>query len=154
VSQSSSAPSARPEAHVVQAVLAITGAALAVCLCMAALGVTGRLDEAIASLLSPARPTGGFRDVSLSWLWAGAVAGAVLVSSVLLNTPGWWRRWVFWLASLAVTFAWAPVLAFSSFAPSLAIPCLAVLAAGAGSLFYISRHHMPADPSSSPDETR
>jgi hypothetical protein len=154
VSQTPSAPSPRREAHVPQAVLAITCAALAVCLCMAALGVTSRLDEAIAGLVSQARPADGYRNVSLPWLWAGAAAGALFVSSVLLHTPGWWRRWVFWLAGLAVTLAWAPVLAFSSLRPALAIPCLAVLAAGAVSFFYIARHHMPADPSSPPDETR
>jgi hypothetical protein len=154
VSRSSSAPSARPEALVAQAVLAITGVALAVCLCMTALGATARLDQWIANMVSQARPADGFRDVSLPGLWASAALGAMLVSSVLLNTPGWWRRWVFWLASLSVTLAWAPVLAFSSLKPALAIPCLAVLAAGAVSFFYISRHHMPTDLSSSPDETR
>ena len=135
-----------------QAVWAITGAALAVCLCMAALGVTARLDDSIARLVSVARPEEGFRSISLSWIWVGAAAGALLVSSVLLNTPGWWRRWVFWLASLAVSFAWAPVLAFCSLRPDLSIPCLSVFAAGAGSFFYIARHHMPHEPIS--DETR
>jgi cytochrome bd-type quinol oxidase subunit 2 len=154
VSHASPVPSARPEAHMAQAVLAITGVALAVCLCMAALGVTARLDQMIATLVSQARPADGFRDVSLPWLWAGAAVGALLVSSVLLHTPGWWRRWVFWLASLSITLAWAPVLAFSSLRPTLAIPCLAVLVAGAVSFFYIARHHMPTDPSSPPDETR
>lgn len=121
---------------------------------MAALGVTARLDDAISHLMSHVRPAGGFRDVERPWLWAGAAGGALFVSSVLLNTPGWWRRWVLLLTFMAVTLAWAPVLAISSIQPAVAIPCLAVLAAGAGSFFYIVRHHMPTDPSSSPDETR
>jgi hypothetical protein len=102
----------------------------------------------IALFVSQVRPAEGFDSIPQSWIWAGAAAGALLVSSVLLHTPGWWRRWVFWLASMAVTFAWVPVLAFSSLRPDLAIPCLAVLAAGAGSFFYIARHHMPHDPAS------
>jgi hypothetical protein len=146
VSRLSTTTSVRPEAHVVQAVMAITCAALAVCLCMAALGVTPRMDGWIASLVSQARPADGYHNLSLPSVWAGAAAGAVLVSSVLLNTPGWWRRLIFWVASMAVTFAWAPVLALSSLRPDLATPCLAVFAAGVGSIFYIARHHMPNDP--------
>ena len=144
----SSDPTARPVAHVAQAVCAITGASLAVCLCMAALGVTTRADQAIASLLWQARPAHGFQSIPLPWVWAGTVAAAALVSVVIFHTPGWWRRWVFWIAAMAVTLAWAPVLAMSAIQPALAIPCLAVLASGAGTFFYMARHPMPADTTS------
>lgn len=114
---------------------------------MAALGLMKGLNERVVGLVLPARPEDGFRDLPVTWEWLAAGIAAFAVSSVLLHTPDTWRRVIFWVASFAVTFAWAPALALSGFAPDVAIPSVAVFVSGAGSLFYASRHRMPCDES-------
>lgn len=138
-------PEPEPEAHVAQALAAVVCASLAFAASLAALGVTRQIDERVATAFAAIRPEGGFVELSLPLVWAGTGLAALVVTSVLLHTPAQWRRVVFLLASLAVTCAWAPVLALAALCPAIAIPVLAVLAAGAGSWLYTARHPMPTD---------
>jgi hypothetical protein len=135
----------RPEAHAAQALAAVVCASLAFAASMAALGVTRQIDDLMATAFASIRPEGGFVEPSPALVWAGTGLAAIVVTFVLLHTPTQWRRVVFLAASLAVTCAWAPVLALAALRPAIAIPALAVIAAGAGSWLYTARHHMPSD---------
>lgn len=141
------AASTRPAAHVTMALWAITLTSLAVCLCLVALGVMARLDAQLAEWMQRAWMEGAMREIPRSWRWAAAGISASAISAVLLHTPGHWRRCLFWLASMVISLAWAPVLALAAYRPEVAILFVAVLASGAGSVLYAARHQMPCDES-------
>lgn len=138
-----SATAKRPDAHMTVAVLSITLASLALCLCLSAFGVIGSLNEQMLRWMSNAWTGDDLRPLPTEWIWAASATSAFAISSALLHTPGGWRRSTLWIACLAVSFAWAPVLVLAAYQPQIATLLVAVLASGAGSVFYASRHQMP-----------
>lgn len=109
------------------------------------LGVMGRVDRLLVSVL--ARP--GLSEpsdvVAPAMLWACAGALAFLLAAVMLNVPGTWKRLLIWGLTLALTLFWAPVLLLAAHKPEIGVAVVTVLWSGFCAMVYATNHVMPAD---------
>ena len=116
---------------------------------LGALGLTDRVDAAIAGLLCRALhqdAAAGFPKALPTWaLWLATAMLAYGLTLAMLGVPGTWRRLVLWLTTLVLVAAWAPVLGLAAHAPDIAAPLVAALWSGACALVYVHSHSMPCD---------
>ncbi len=131
--------------HIGLAVLAAGGLALALAAGLGFLGLMARLDAALADLFLPKGMTAPPLPLDPLVLWFSAAALSFALPAVILNVPGQWRRAVIWGITLALTFAWGPVLILAAHKPQIGVALVAVLWAGFCAMFYANNHVLPVD---------
>ena len=123
--------------------------ALVLAVGLAVLGLTDKLDLAVAGLLSRTiqpEGTGAFPKVLPAWaLWLATALLTYALAFAMLGVPGRWRRLVLWLTTLSIVMAWGPVLGLAAHAPQIAAPLVAALWSGTCVLVYTHSHRMPCD---------
>ena len=136
-------PALKPEPHPGAAALAIAAMALAVAVVLLLIGVTGKLDTAVAGASSAFGLDGELQKLGGPVTWTWTVLVTVGLCQAMLHAPGNWRRTVLLLSSLILTLSWIPVLALASYAAPVAVPLAALLWGGVGSTIYALRHREP-----------
>ncbi|MEI6653571.1 MAG: hypothetical protein WCP45_02295 [Verrucomicrobiota bacterium] len=135
--------------HVLVTAAFIGSLALVLAAGLHALGLTDRVDAAIAGLLCRTLQqdgAAGFPKALPPWaLWLGTAIIAYGLALTLLGVPGTWRRLVLWLTTLVWVAAWAPVLGLAAHAPEISASLVAALWSGACALVYVHSHRMPCD---------
>jgi hypothetical protein len=133
--------------HVLTTAAFIGSLALVLAAGLAALGLTGQADAAIAGFLSQAlQQDGAFPKALPAWaLWLGTALFAYGLALAMLGVSGTWRRLVLWLSTLGLVAAWAPVLALAAHAPAIAAPWIASAWSGACVLVYARSHRVPCE---------
>ena len=121
--------------------------ALVLAVGLAVLGLTDKMDLAIAGFLGRAiQPEGVFPKVLPAWaLWLATALLTYALAFAMLGVPGRWRRLVLWLTTLGIVVAWGPVLGLAAHSPQIAAPLIAALWSGTCVLVYTHSHRMPCD---------
>ena len=136
---------AREYPHIGLAVLSAGAMALALSAGLQFLGLMGKMDGFLESLLSPNGMASPPNSLSSFALWGGSAMLAFLLPAVILNVPGLWRRLVVWSLTFALTLAWGPVLLLAAYRPEIGVALVAVLWSGFCAFFYSTNHILPAD---------
>lgn len=118
------------------------------------LGLVGRLDKTIASMISPKGMSAPPLALDPLALWLSAAALAFSLPAVIVNVPGSWRRLVVWGGTIALTFAWGPVMILAAYKPQIGVALVSVLWSGFCAMFYTKNHILPVDkPSTAPKKS-
>ena len=136
-------PAHKSEPHPGAAALAIAGMALAVAAVFLLIGVTTKIDEYVAELSADFGLEGELRKLGGVVVWTWTILVTLGLCLALLHTVEGWRRVVLVMSSLLLTISWVPVLALASYAAPVAVPLLAILWGGVGSVTYAIRHRQP-----------
>ncbi len=132
------------EGHVLLPAVVTGTLALALAAGFSVLGIMGRADAAISTvLLSGLGAAAGTLPPAV--IWAASAIGAYGLPLAILGVPGHWRRLLLWATSLMVMAGWGPVLVLLAVRPEISMPLLATFWAGLCAFIYASRHHMAAD---------
>lgn len=136
---------ARDHPHIGLAVLAAGAMALGLAAGLRFLGLIGKIDGVLENVFSPEGIAPPPNALSLIELWGGSALLAFILPAVILNVPGLWRRLVIWGLTLALTFAWVPVLMLAAYKPEIGVALVAVLWSGFCAIFYTTNHVLPVD---------
>ncbi len=136
---------AREHPHIGLAVLSAGAMALALAAGLQFLGLMGKMDGFLESLLAPKGMPSPSNSLSSFALWGGSALLAFLLPAVILNVPGLWRRLVVWSLTFALTLAWGPVLLLAAHRPEIGVALVAVLWSGFCAIFYSTNHILPVD---------
>ncbi len=136
---------ARDHPHIGLAVFSAGVMALALAAGLSFLGLMGKVDGFLESLISPEGMVSPKNFLSPIELWGGSTLLAFVLPAVILNVPGLWRRLVIWSLTLALTFAWGPVLLLAAHKPEIGVALVAALWSGVCAMFYTTNHVLPVD---------
>ena len=138
-----SKPEVKPEPHPGAAALAIAMMALAVAAVLLMVGITEKIDVAVAGMAKGFGLEGELRKLGgpVTWVWTVLMTNGLC--QAMLHAPGNWRRSVLFVSAVLITLAWIPVLSLASYAAPVAVPLAALLWAGVGSEIYAVRHREP-----------
>jgi len=142
-------PSDHP--HIGLAVFSAGVMALALAAGLSFLGLMGKVDGLLESLLAPQGMAAPAKSLGPIALWGGSALLAFLLPAVILNVPGLWRRMVVWSLTFALTLAWGPVLLLAAHKPEIGVALVAVLWSGFCAMFYTTNHVLPVDKPQSKD---
>lgn len=142
---------ARDHPHIGLAVLAAGAMALALAAGLRFLGLIAKMDAFLAHFFAPEGMEPPANSLGAIELWGGSALLAFLLPAVILNVPGLWRRLVVWSLTLALTFAWGPVLLLAAHKPEIAVALVSVLWSGFCAMFYTTNHVLPVDKPPSPN---
>lgn len=131
--------------HIGLAIFSVGAMALALAAGLCFLGLMGKLDGFLESILSPKGMPSPQNSLSDFQLWGGSALLAFLLPAVILNVPGLWRRLVIWSLTFALTLAWGPVLLLAAHKPEIGVALVAVLWSGFCAMFYTTNHVLPVD---------
>ncbi|KAB2638170.1 MAG: hypothetical protein DVB25_08405 [Verrucomicrobia bacterium] len=135
--------------HILATAALIGSLALVLAIGLAVLGLTDKVDAAIAACLSRvvhADNSAGFANALPAWaLWLATALLAYAMAFATLGVAASWRRLVLWFTTLGLVVAWAPVLGLAALTPQIAAPLVATLWSGACALVYTRSHRMPCD---------
>jgi hypothetical protein len=131
--------------HIGLAVLSAGVMALALSAGLSFLGLMGKVDGFLESLLTPQGMAAPAKSLGPIALWGGSALLAFLLPAVILNVPGLWRRLVIWSLTFALTLAWGPVLLLAAHKPEIGVALVAVLWSGFCAMVYTHNHVLPVD---------
>lgn len=136
---------AKDHPHIGLAVFSAGVMALALAAGLSFLGLMGKLDGFLETLMTPEGMAPPQNFLSPIELWGGSALLAFILPAVILNVPGLWRRLVIWSITFALSFAWGPVLLLAAHKPEIGVALVAVVWSGFCAMFYTTNHILPVD---------
>lgn len=126
-------------------VMAVGALAMGLATGLRATGLLAAFDRRVREGLAAVEAGLPAREVP--WGWAAAVTALWVLGmlTVMLESPGTWRRVVLWLSAGVLTVGAVPALLLAGWWLEPGLPLVAVTWAGACALVYARRHVMPCE---------
>lgn len=137
--------SKRPPGHVGAAVAAIGALSLALAAGLQFIGVLGRFDRWVASLVSRGGAQTFPQQVPAAVTWLAAAALAFGLAFAILRSPGRTPRFILWITTMVLVATWAPVLSLAAYFPGIGAAWIATAWAGVCAIVYATNHRMPGE---------